>query len=180
MRQVWILWGNVIIAAVLAVPLALLAVWFLARRRARDGHPLPVRTAAADIAMVTGTAPWIWMILTPTTSPSTVDLVPFEDLWTLFHGSAETAFVQVAGNLLVFAALGALLPVRSARFASLARVAGVAAGASCAVELLQYGLRLGRVSSVDDVLINAAGAVLAAAVTRRWWARRIAARIVPR
>ncbi|MER7130289.1 VanZ family protein [Streptosporangium saharense] len=175
MRQVWDLWGNVIIASVLAVPLALLAVRLLARRRARDGHPSPVRTAAADVAMVAGTAPWIWMILTPRQAPSTVNPVPFRDLAELFHGPAVTVFVQVGGNLLVFAALGALLPTRVPRLASLVGVAIVAAGASCAVELLQYGLLLGRVSSVDDVLVNTAGAVLAAMVTRRWWAPRVAA-----
>ncbi|MEV8637203.1 VanZ family protein [Streptosporangium sp. NPDC051023] len=164
----------------MAIPLALLAARLLARRRARDGHPSPARTAAADVAMVAGTTPWIWMILTPRTGLSGVSLVPFRDLADLFHGPAVTVFVQVGGNLLVFASLGALLPVRSARFASLARVAGVAAGASCAVELLQYGLRLGRVSSIDDVLVNTAGAVLAAAVTRRWWAPPIAAGTVPR
>ncbi|MBB4938212.1 glycopeptide antibiotics resistance protein [Streptosporangium album] len=54
------------------------------------------------------------------------------------------------------------------------------ATASLGVELLQYALRLGRVSSVDDVLINTAGAVLAALITRRWWAGRIAAGTVPR
>ncbi|MFD0887152.1 VanZ family protein [Streptosporangium algeriense] len=159
----------------LAVPLVLLAVRLLARRRARDGHPHPTRTAAADVAMVAGTAPWLWMILTPRNVPNTVSLVPFRDLAGLFHGSATTVFVQVGGNLLVFAALGALLPTRVARLASLTGVAAVAAGASCTVELLQYGLRLGRVSSVDDVLINTTGAVLAAAVTRRWWAPRTAA-----
>ncbi|GAA3095216.1 VanZ family protein [Streptosporangium carneum] len=180
MQQVWRLWGNVIVASVLAVPLAVLAARLLARRRARDGHPFPARTAAADVAMAVGTAPWIWMILTPTTAGSTISLVPFRDLIILFQGPAVTVFVQVGGNLLVFAALGALLPVRSARLASLTAVAGVAAGASCVVELLQYGLHLGRVSSVDDVMVNAAGAVLAAAVTRRWWARPIAAGIVPR
>ncbi|MEV7008312.1 VanZ family protein [Streptosporangium sp. NPDC051022] len=164
----------------MAIPLAVLTAWLLARRRARNGHPLPLRTAAADVAMAVGTAPWIWMILTPAPVPSTVSLIPFRDLLLLLRGSADTLFVQVGGNLLVFAALGALLPVRSARFASFTRVAGVAAAASCTVELLQYGLRLGRVSSVDDVLINTAGAVLAAAVTRRWWARTIAAGTVPR
>ena len=35
----------------------------------------------------------------------------------MLQGPVETAFVQVGGNLLVFAALGAMLPVRSARFA---------------------------------------------------------------
>jgi glycopeptide antibiotics resistance protein len=37
------------------------------------------------------------------------------------------------------------------------------------VETLQYVLRLDRVSSVDDVLVNTAGAVLAALASRRWW-----------
>ncbi|MFF5208394.1 VanZ family protein [Streptosporangium sp. NPDC000396] len=180
MQQVWHAWGNVIIAAVLAVPLVVIAIRLLALRRTRDGHPFPVRTAVADVVMTAGTAPWIWMILTPRAGDSSVSLIPLADLWMVLHGSGETSFVQVGGNLLVFAALGAMLPVRSARFASLARVAAVAATASLSVELLQYGLRLGRVSSVDDVLINTAGAVLAAAVTRRWWASQIADGIVPR
>jgi glycopeptide antibiotics resistance protein len=92
----------------------------------------------------------------------------------------QTVFVQVGGNLLVFASLGALLPVRTARMASAARVAAVATAASVLVETLQYGLRLGRLSSIDDVIVNAAGAVLAALVTRRWWADRIPAGTVPR
>ncbi|MFF4416471.1 VanZ family protein [Streptosporangium sp. NPDC001559] len=175
MRQVWALWGNVIVVSALAVPLVLLAVRLLARRRARAGHPHPTRTAAADVAMAAGTAPWIWMILTPRQAPSTVSLVPFRDLAELFNGPAVTVFVQVGGNILVFAALGALLPTRVVRLASLPGVAAVAAAASCTVELLQYGLRLGRVSSVDDVLVNTAGAVLAATVTRRWWTSRTAA-----
>ena len=46
--------------------------------------------------------------------------------------------------------------------------AGAAAG-SLLVETLQWALGLGRVSSVDDVLLNTLGAVLAALVTRPWW-----------
>lgn len=37
------------------------------------------------------------------------------------------------------------------------------------VEVAQYVLRLDRVSSVDDVLLNATGAWLAALASRRWW-----------
>ncbi|MFI6324478.1 VanZ family protein [Nonomuraea sp. NPDC050556] len=164
----------------MALPLAALAAWMIARSRARRNHPFPVRTAVADVGVVVGTAPWIWMILTPGGGESGVNLVPLRDLITVFLAPWQTVFVQVGGNLLVFAALGALLPVRSPRFASLGRVALVAALASLTVEALQYGLRLGRFSSVDDVLINTAGAVLSALITRRWWAGRIAARTVPR
>lgn len=174
------MWGNVVIAGVLALPLAVLAAFLIARLRARAGHPAPVRTALADVGIAVGTAPWIWMILTPSAGRSGVNLVPLRDLAWIFTDPLDTVFVQVGGNLLVFAALGALLPVRTARMASLAKVAAVAAAASATVEILQYGLRLGRFSSIDDVLINTAGAVLAAMITRRWWASSIPARIVPR
>lgn len=174
------MWGNVIIGGVLALPLAVLAAWVITRVRAAHGHAAPARTAVADVGIVVGTAPWIWMILTPRAGDSGVNLVPFRDLTWLLTAPWQTVFVQVGGNLLVFASLGALLPVRSWRFASAARVALVAAAASACVELLQYGLRLGRFSSIDDVLINTAGAVLAALVTRRWWAGRIAGGTVPR
>ncbi|NUT39424.1 MAG: VanZ family protein [Thermoactinospora sp.] len=180
MTRAWDLWGNVIIAALLGLPVALLAALTLTRLRKRAGHPAPLRTALADVGIVAGTAPWVWMILTPLHRGVRVTLVPFHELGWFFTQPFGTVFVQVVGNLLVFAALGALLPVRSRRFASLPRVALVAALASTTVEVLQYGFRLGRHSTVDDVLINTAGAVLFALVTRRWWADRIAARIVPR
>lgn len=180
MARTWGLWGNVIIAGTFALPLAALAILLLARHRARAGHPAPVRTALADIGIAVGTAPWVWMILTPAGGPAGVSLVPFSDLIDVVNAPWETVLVQVGGNLLVFAALGALLPVRTARMASTARVAAVAAAASVTVEALQYGLRLGRLSSIDDVIVNTSGAVLAALITRRWWASRVAAGTVPR
>ncbi|MEV0195546.1 VanZ family protein [Nonomuraea sp. NPDC050691] len=162
----------------MALPLAAALAYLLARRRARSGHPAPARTALADVGIVAGTLPWLWMILTPATGQEGVSLVPFTDLVTLAGAPPGAVLTQVGGNLLVFAALGALLPVRSSRFASAARVAAVAAAASLTVEVFQYLLRLGRYSSVDDVLVNTAGAVLAALVTRRWWAAPIKARTV--
>jgi glycopeptide antibiotics resistance protein len=45
----------------------------------------------------------------------------------------------------------------------------LAAAGSILVELSQYVLRLERVSSVDDVLLNTAGAGLAALASRQWW-----------
>ena len=52
-------------------------------------------------------------------------------------------------------------------------VALVAAGLSVVVEVLQLALQLGRVSSVDDVLINALGAALASLLSVRWWCTRL-------
>ncbi|QFY13624.1 VanZ family protein [Nonomuraea phyllanthi] len=180
MARTWELWGNVIIAGTFALPVALLAILLLSRHRARAGRPTPLRTSIADVGIVVGTAPWIWMILTPSSGRTGVGLVPFTDLTDLVGASWETVSVQVGGNLLVFAALGALLPVRSRAMSSTARVAAVAAAFSVIVEALQYALRLGRFSSVDDVLMNTAGAVIFALVTRRWWAVRIPAETLPR
>lgn len=88
--------------------------------------------------------------------------------------------MQVVGNPPAFAALGAPLPVRTARPASHRRVATVAAAASALVEILRYAPRPGRFSSVDDVPLDTAGAVPAAAVTRRWWAPRETDEPLPR
>ncbi|MCK2213916.1 VanZ family protein [Actinomadura sp. ATCC 31491] len=180
MAQTWELWGKVVIAGTFTLFLAIPAIMFLARRRARAGHPAPSRSAIADVGIVVGTAPWIWMTLTPVGGPGGVRLVPFTDLADLASAPWQAVFVQVGGNLLVFAALGALLPVRAAAMASTARVAAVAAAFSVLVEVLQLMLKSGRFSSVDDVLLNTAGAVISAAVTRRWWATRDPAGTVPR
>ncbi|WP_214413266.1 VanZ family protein [Sphaerisporangium fuscum] len=173
------LWRYVVLATVLWLPAAFGVAWLLARRRARQGRPHPVRTAYADVFIVSGTVPWLWMILTPGRA-SGVSLVPLRDLAELAHGPFGAAFAQVGGNLLVFAALGALLPVRSARFAAVWRVGLLAAALSATVEVLQYGLRLGRVSSVDDVILNTLGAVLAALATWPWHAARADAGTAPR
>ncbi|MQY14401.1 hypothetical protein SRB5_45680 [Streptomyces sp. RB5] len=117
--------------------------------------------------MVYGTLPWVWIIMLPGDEDgAVVSLVPLRDLVTVVQ---DGAVFQVVGNLLVFAALGFLAPVRFAALASVPRMLAVGAGCSVVVEVAQYVLVLDRVSSVDDVLLNAAGAGLAAAVSRRWW-----------
>ncbi|WP_306522086.1 VanZ family protein [Streptomyces sp. ISL-12] len=96
------------------------------------------------------------------TAPARVSLIPLRDLLTMSTG-------QVVGNLLVFAALGFLAPLRFAALASVPRLLALAASCSALVETAQYVLRPDRVSSVDDVLLNTAGAGLAALASRPWW-----------
>jgi glycopeptide antibiotics resistance protein len=90
-----------------------------------------------------------------------VSLVPLLDLATM-------STVQVVGNLLVFAAVGLLAPLRFAAMRSLPRVLAVAALGSLVIETAQYVLRLDRVSSVDDILLNTTGAGLAALLSLPW------------
>jgi glycopeptide antibiotics resistance protein len=75
----------------------------------------------------------------------------------------------IVGNLLVFSALGFFAPTRFTALSSLPRIVLLAAGCSVVVEVAQFVLCLDRVSSVDDVLLNAAGAGLAAMTSRRQW-----------
>ncbi|MBW8481140.1 VanZ family protein [Actinomadura parmotrematis] len=155
--------NGIALLTLLALPLALLAAWVLARRRRAAGAASAWRVSLAEVGIVYGTVPWVWMIMLPGDEDrAVVNLVPLRDLATMDAG-------QVIGNLLVFAALGFFTPLRFAAPASLPRVLALGAACSALLEVAQYVLRLDRVSSVDDVLVNAAGAGLAALVSRPWW-----------
>ncbi|WP_406296613.1 VanZ family protein [Streptomyces sp. NBC_00624] len=160
--------NGVMIAMVAALPLSALVVWALARlRRAAGTDPSWAwRRSLAEVGMVHGTVPWVWLIMMPGARagevPGRLSLVPGVDLLTMTP-------LGIAGNLLVFASLGFFGPMRFTALSSLPRVLALGATCSVLVETLQYVLRLDRVSSVDDVLVNATGAALAALVSRRWW-----------
>jgi hypothetical protein len=156
---------GVVLITVAALPLAALAVWALARRRSDAGTTSAWRRSLAEVGIVYGTVPWVWMIMLPGSRAGDVSgrvsLVPLRDLLMMSTG-------QIVGNLLVFAALGFFTPLRFAALASVPRILALAAGCSVLVETAQYVLRLDRVSSVDDVLLNTAGAGLAALASRYW------------
>jgi hypothetical protein len=168
--------NGVALITVAALPLAVLAVWALGRRRSATGTT-PAwawRMSLAEVGIVYGTVPWVWMTMLPGDRAGTVrgrvSLVPLRDLLTILADRGPVELTgQVVGNLLVFAALGFFAPQRFAALASVPRILALAAGCSVLVETAQYVLQLDRVSSVDDVLLNTAGAGLAALASRRWW-----------
>ncbi|MBC7268206.1 MAG: VanZ family protein, partial [Streptomyces sp.] len=158
--------NGVVLMTLVTLPLAVLVAWALARwrRAAADGSAW--RRSLAEVGMVHGTVPFVWLTMMPGsgagTVPGRLSLVPLRDLPTM-------GLLGITGNLLVFAALGFFAPMRFAALASVPRVLALGAGCSVLVETAQYVLRLDRVSSVDDVLVNATGAVLAGLASRRWW-----------
>ena len=170
-RPQWHVWvgtfNGVALITVAALPLAALAVWALARRRRARRQ----RVGVADVAGrgrhglrdgAVGLADHA--AGRRGRRPRPLSLVPLRDLLTM-----PGRGLPIVGNLLVFAALGFLAPLRFAALASVPRILALGAGCSVLVETAQYVLRLDRVSSVDDVLLNASGAVLAALASRRWW-----------
>ncbi|GAA4607566.1 glycopeptide antibiotics resistance protein [Actinoplanes octamycinicus] len=163
---------GVVVLTVLALPAAMLVAWALARHRRVPGEPPAWRDALAEVGIVYGTVPWLWMILLPNAGGADrgrMNLVPLHDLLQVLAGGPVTATLQIVGNLLVFAAFGFFGPIRFAALRSVPRILSLGAAGSILVETLQYALGLDRVSSVDDVLVNAVGAGLAALVSRRWW-----------
>jgi hypothetical protein len=160
--------NGVVLMTLAALPLALLVVWVLARvRRAAGVAPARAwRMSLAEVGMVHGTVPFLWLTMMPGAGPGTaarrVSLVPLRDLVTMGP-------LGIAGNLLVLASLGFFAPMRFAAPASVPRILALGVGCSALIETAQYVLWLDRVSSVDDVLVNTVGAVLAALASRRWW-----------
>ncbi|MGW7609525.1 VanZ family protein [Streptomyces sp. NPDC054766] len=158
--------NGVVLMTLVTLPLAALVVWALAHRRRGAGVTSPWRMSLAEVGMVHGTVPFLWLTMMPGAGPGTaprrVSLVPLRDLVTMGP-------LGIAGNLLVFAALGFFAPMRFAAAASVPRILALGVGCSVLVETAQYVLWLDRVSSVDDVLVNTVGAALAALASRRWW-----------
>ena len=158
--------NGVALVSLAGLPIAALAAWALARGRSARGIPLAWRMSLAEVGLVYGTLPWLWITMLPGSGAGVVtgrvSLVPLRDLATMDAG-------QVIGNLLVLAALGFFAPLRFAALASVPRVLALGVGCSTLIEVAQYVLRLDRVSSVDDVLLNATGAALAAAASYHWW-----------
>jgi VanZ like family len=158
--------NGVLLMMLVGLPLAALTVWALAHRRRAAGGTSARRMSLAEVGMVYGTVPMVWITLMPGpgagTVPGRVSLIPLRDLLTMGP-------LGIGGNLLIFAALGFFAPMRFAALASVPRILALGAGCSALVETAQYVLRLDRVSSVDDVLINAAGGMLFGLASRRWW-----------
>lgn len=176
MAETWARWHLVVVVWALALPAVALLGWLLFRHRTRrrGDRETARRTTLTDLGMIAGTAPWLWMMFTPVPNDRSVDLIPLLDIAEQLRDDPARAAVQAVANLLVFSAYGFFAPIRWRVGA--VRVTLVAAAASAVGETLQYVLALGRVSSVDDVLLNGLGAGLAALCSYRWWLSRRAER----
>ncbi|MEV0246165.1 VanZ family protein [Nocardia sp. NPDC050712] len=173
-RQVWDSWGGVLTVWALAVPMLIAGAALVFRWRVRHGRSpeQALRHTAAEAGILGATLPWVWMILTPADGERHVILVPLLDLFeTITEASANTV-VQVTANTVLFLPLGFLLPLRFPRWSGVLRMTLLGAALSATLEIAQYVLDLGRYSSIDDVLMNAAGAGLGAVLARRHSARR--------
>jgi VanZ family protein len=164
MGAAWRDHSTAIIVTLLVLPLVGVAAYRW-RRRSRSR-----RDALAEVLLLCWTLPFLGMLFTPQRTPRSVDLVPLHDLPSRLSDTPGTALAQLGGNLLVLGGVGFFLPIRVRWAAGFARILGIALAGSVLIETLQWVLAIGRVSSIDDVLVNTVGAILAAACSQRWWA----------
>ncbi|RSM79168.1 VanZ family protein [Amycolatopsis sp. WAC 01375] len=166
--------GAMIPLTITAIPYALLGWPLLAahrRRRRQTDRFCASATAAVDMTLALGCFLVLCLVTMPVTGAqgSRLSLEPGTDLRLVLSDSAN--LWQALGNVLMLSPLGALLPVRSRRLRSLFRIALGALAVSVLVEGTQYLIQAGRVTSIDDILLNTLGAVAGAAVSRRLWHR---------
>jgi glycopeptide antibiotics resistance protein len=92
-------------------------------------------------------------------------LTPFETISHDWRAGGEDFVVNFLGNLAAFVPFGALLPLVRTGRTSAGRVVATGAALSAAIELAQYASGR-RVADVDDILLNASGALIGYAALR--------------
>ena len=134
-------------------------VCWLRGRKLRPGRLVALAYLAAlvQITVIRGGVDWAQLMTATRNAPR---LVPLQTTLEELRAGAWPLIYHVVGNLIWFVPLGALLRKRSAFTALLTGV-----GISFCIELMQYLLMTG-VTDVDDVLLNALGALLGWALAR--------------
>ncbi|MFJ2828754.1 VanZ family protein [Streptomyces sp. NPDC087263] len=165
-------------ALLVGVPVCIATAWLLHTfiLRHKSGRA-SWRLAVLDGLLAASVLPFLYATLSQGYGTGrTLSLIPFDELSSSL-GTTQMALsgvtlLNIGGNVALLFAFGLLLPLRSRWCSGFGRVAMVTALLSTGVEAAQYVLDVGRVSSVDDVLINVVGAMAGAQVSRRWWLSR--------
>jgi len=89
--------------------------------------------------------------------PPRLNLVPFAEFFT--YDSTRDMLVNVIGNCAMFIPTGIVLPVVWPKLDSFAKVVGVGALISLAIEIVQLPFHT-RVTDVNDLLLNTAGVAI--------------------
>ena len=116
--------NGVLLMMLAGLPLPALVVCALALGRRAAGAATAWRTSLAEVGMVYGTVPLVWITLMPGPGagivPGRLSLIPLSDLVTMGP-------LGIGGNLLIFAALGFFAPLRFPALASVPRILALGA-----------------------------------------------------
>jgi VanZ family protein len=125
-----------------------------------------LQSLSADVAIASSVAAIFAITLIPTGAPDDVDLFPFADIVEALEPPVDTSvLLGAASNILLFLPFGAALALRGLSSGKTA-LSGLVL--SAAIELSQLLFISGRTASVDDLLLNALGAVLGHVLASPW------------
>ena len=146
-----------------------IAVAVTGRRPPIGANPRSRLPARLDLALIASVAAIIAVTFVPTHGGIDFQLTPLAEVIAAFTPPLQRSdLLEVAGNVFLFAPLGAVLFLRGLPLTE-AALAGVVF--SIGIEVAQL-LVPGRTTSVDDVLLNALGAVLGYSLATLWFQRR--------
>ena len=129
------------------------------------------------VGLVTG--PSLYQLLVWRFPSPRLEFIPFADIISVLMDTTTPgagAFTNIVGNLVLLLPLGFLLPLFWRYFDSAKRTIMFSAGLSLSIELIQ--LISGGVTSVDDLILNTAGAALGYALAKLLL--RVRPRLAPR
>ena len=165
-----------LVPLVLILGAALALVVAVARRTRHDRLPVwrfESRFFWVDIALVTSVAGIVTLTLNPKSEVvghTAIQLVPFSDIFNALTSLEDTSvLVAAVANLLLFMPFGAALYMRGLTLRSTVLTGFLM---TAAVEGAQLLLISGRTTSVDDLVLNTAGAALGHALLRHWLTAR--------
>ena len=98
--------------------------------------------------------------------PLPVNWIPFQTVWMYLRGDLSVnpgdvvmmSFANLAGNVLLLAPMGFLLPVLMKKLRSWKKILLIGAFVSLTLETVQYFI--GRTADIDDVILNTLGVLL--------------------
>ncbi|MGQ0680734.1 MAG: VanZ family protein [Actinomycetota bacterium] len=104
-----------------------------------------------------------------------LDLMPFRSIAETLRNPVDwrVPLAQLGGNMLLFAAVGFLVPVGWGRFGNWRWIGLIALGLGAGIEAGQYLLAFGRVTATDDVILAVAGALFGLGALRILEATRL-------
>lgn len=117
------------------------------------------------VGLVTG--PSLYQMLAGNLPEPRLELIPFADIVTILNDPGAPGLgvaANIAGNAALLAPLGLLLPLFWGYFGRAKRTILFGFGVSLSIELIQ--LIAGGVTSVDDLLLNTAGAAVGFALAK--------------
>lgn len=152
--------GALALSAILIVALA--GAW--ASRGGRRPSFSPLRGALWVLAATCACATYVITLFPFNGWGSEISLMPFATLVQMVSDPTATTVLQLLGNVLLLSWVGLLLPALAARAQSIAMITLAGAGISVLIETLQYVTSSGRVTTVDDVILNTVGVLVGALI----------------